>query len=931
MAKSPSTSRKRQRPVSPPPEASTSASPAEVLTTRRSSPLKKARVEEGASESATLTDGPAAAASTSTQAQQGGVESTAVDVNEEATASANQEPAPEPRRSRRLAASEASSSKVGAPSTPAKRKRAASPADEEATTSKSTDASPSKGKGKEPVKVAPTPAKKRKTAGEPVREQPTSQDEQAARTSRAGKRKRAEESDPPAPEAPAGDQDNKRQKQEQTIEETEQHSESTVAPPAVRGQTPQAPTTIYSVPFEILAEILLYTKSSKAVLSLASTCKHFCHTLLQPEATYVWKYVRENNVPLPPPDYHQYGFGRIFASEASYAKFVFGGGKCEMCGEETEKNFTSYALRIMLCKKPECETRFLNARYLETRDSVVRANQLTSYSQLLPTLEDSQLFNRGGASSHTALLTRKEVPEEVRAFLVEQRDKPDFREKLDRFKVKQMKWMGLCREIIKWRRKVRSTYYEVKERNTELGKAIAERMGWDFEQMMNCTDYGPYHRQKCHVFEEVRLEDVNAVLSTKIQGQLARLLDKIDRRTHEMRYQETRKQIINHYNYLKSSRNKDAIPILPALTAFRTLPVIAMLQDDEASTTPANEVSKSLKNDKVLSNMLRTQITTWVNKARTDLGTQIGLSPLEKRWKSVNKTDLHPVERVNVRYRCKRCTVLGERYEEDGCFDFAGACAHDCSKAGAPPKKKNRGWKWSAENFEKDVKASAAITSFLEKLRPLATTSMFVPLYQLEEKYNGVAGILERLGDSHSVVCTSCPTPIVMKFKNLIGHSHRHDKMEFYISNGIPSTDLVGRYPFQAGYTRHLLKSGQKMKEARDAKVYGCRYCYGKLVEECRVKREAREREREEQGAVQGEELGQSQEQEGQGDANATAGTSAAPQSNVDSDLPKPSVLCSFDGLRSHLKAKHQIEDVRDEDWFLISVPVGLGEAMKRK
>jgi hypothetical protein len=118
MAKSPSTSRKRQRPVSPPPEASTSASPAEVLTTRRSSPLKKG---------ATLTDGPAAAASTPTQAQQGGVESTAVDVNEEATASANQEPAPEPRRSRRLAASEASSSKVGAPSTPAKRKRAASP------------------------------------------------------------------------------------------------------------------------------------------------------------------------------------------------------------------------------------------------------------------------------------------------------------------------------------------------------------------------------------------------------------------------------------------------------------------------------------------------------------------------------------------------------------------------------------------------------------------------------------------------------------------------------------------------------------------------------------------------------------------------------------------------------------------------------------
>lgn len=183
-------------------------------------------------------------------------------------------------------------------------------------------------------------------------------------------------------------------------------------------------------------------------------------------------------------------------------------------------------------------------------------------------------------------------------------------------------------------------------------------------------------------------------MESKIEEQLTLLTEKRDRRTHESLYQEVRQQVLQHYKHLQSAKG---YPVLPALTAFRQLPVITMLQSSEGEEKKeAKDIAKSLKTDKVLVNLLKSQINSWVAKARTEFGEKMGV----KRWKSISKNELHPAERMSARFKCKRCHVLDPKYEEDGCLDFAGACAHDCSK---PGKKKNNGnWKWGAELFVKD-------------------------------------------------------------------------------------------------------------------------------------------------------------------------------------------------------------------------------------
>jgi len=80
---------------------------------------------------------------------------------------------------------------------------------------------------------------------------------------------------------------------------------------------------ITRLPFELIAEILLYSTSPADILSLSQTCKHFCATLVQnPVATFIWKRVRAQTNP-PVPDPTDLGF-----TEPQLANFIYGGGNC---------------------------------------------------------------------------------------------------------------------------------------------------------------------------------------------------------------------------------------------------------------------------------------------------------------------------------------------------------------------------------------------------------------------------------------------------------------------------------------------------------------------------------------------------------------------------------------------------------------------------
>ena len=136
---------------------------------------------------------------------------------------------------------------------------------------------------------------------------------------------------------------------------------------------------IVTLPFELVAEILLYSTSPAGILSLSRTCKHFRATLVQnPVATFIWKHVRAQTTP-PVPDPTALGF-----SEPQLAEFIYGGGKCsvrsssplcpfhiqspfQVCGRDTKNMYISFSARIRLCGNPDCRTKQLSVRRIHFR------------------------------------------------------------------------------------------------------------------------------------------------------------------------------------------------------------------------------------------------------------------------------------------------------------------------------------------------------------------------------------------------------------------------------------------------------------------------------------------------------------------------------------------------------------------------------------
>lgn len=81
---------------------------------------------------------------------------------------------------------------------------------------------------------------------------------------------------------------------------------------------------ITTLPFELIAEVLIYTGSPKDVLAVARCCKYFCNTLLGSNSTFIWEKTRKICLPSPLPD------PPSLFTESSYAAFVFDGGICEV-------------------------------------------------------------------------------------------------------------------------------------------------------------------------------------------------------------------------------------------------------------------------------------------------------------------------------------------------------------------------------------------------------------------------------------------------------------------------------------------------------------------------------------------------------------------------------------------------------------------------
>lgn len=81
---------------------------------------------------------------------------------------------------------------------------------------------------------------------------------------------------------------------------------------------------VFELPYELLAEFASYL-SSPDLLSLARSCKLFCHTLVDTESAHIWRAARANCMPNPLPDPCAPNW-----TESAYAAFVFDDTPCDV-------------------------------------------------------------------------------------------------------------------------------------------------------------------------------------------------------------------------------------------------------------------------------------------------------------------------------------------------------------------------------------------------------------------------------------------------------------------------------------------------------------------------------------------------------------------------------------------------------------------------
>ncbi|KAF8882535.1 hypothetical protein CPB84DRAFT_219711 [Gymnopilus junonius] len=270
-------------------------------------------------------------------------------------------------------------------------------------------------------------------------------------------------------------------------------------------------------------------------------------------------------------------------------------------------------------------------------------------------------------------------------------------EKFGQTKKRNEQWMKFCVEIHKWNKHRVQELNRTKENNLTLSKKIASSYGWEYDDLNN-TVYGPYQLRKTKLIEKISEVDVQ-VMQEQIEAQLLALADKRERRSAEISLMKNRGEVETVYNRLRSTK---AYPYMPSLPTFRKLPVIEMLQSAERGKTVVS-VSETLQNDKVMKELLASQLKKWVDKAKVDLGLVLGFP---QNWKNASKNILHPVERVTGRFFCKRCGCVEQKYRMDGCMDFAGACLHECVVGNKEKGRLRTGKKviWDAANFVKDEK-----------------------------------------------------------------------------------------------------------------------------------------------------------------------------------------------------------------------------------
>jgi len=175
-------------------------------------------------------------------------------------------------------------------------------------------------------------------------------------------------------------------------------------------------------------------------------------------------------------------------------------------------------------------------------------------------------------------------------------------------------------------------------------------------------------------------------MATVIDQVLIKLGENRTRRAQESTYRKNREQVARQFSRIRSQQSH---VVVPPLSAFRQLPTMTVVQSTSSI--------ESFEPESWVLNRLEVELGTWREKAREGLSATLGYP----NWKTASTKILHPVDRVTACFLCKQCSKIPVRHRDNGCFDFGGACLHQC-----PLTKKEKRAKipWKPEIFVKDGK-----------------------------------------------------------------------------------------------------------------------------------------------------------------------------------------------------------------------------------
>ncbi|KAF8656316.1 hypothetical protein AX16_002618 [Volvariella volvacea WC 439] len=572
----------------------------------------------------------------------------------------------------------------------------------------------------------------------------------------------------------------------------------------------QSGSPLMSLPLELLAEVLELTESPKDVLAVARTCRYFCKTLLGTSAVFIWRSVKQSCRPraLPDPD-------RRF-TESSYAAFVFDGGICEICKRQSNDMYTSFSLRLRLCKDEKC---WIAIRQMGLQSILVKINHSSENEHLLqyvPKLESPSclLFNGWRLNSEVMRDETQSICRRCDWERINDEYKVSIHnDELEAFttshepRIQPMKdWTEFCFKLVKWRNDRLVAREKVIKENEDFAKALAIKKGYEFWDLMNTPTYKALHK----AFSDDLIKVTSLDLITRLavtEAELVTISDNRKRRDYEQMHDETRKQVKILYGdiTLNSSPNQ----ILPALSTFRNLPIIKQLQitlsnGPKPRGGAADTIEKALTKNATTRSLVQKELEQWRAQAQEDFNEILGY----KDWKSPSISRLPPSQRLTAWFICTLCTTNDKGWvREDKVLDFKGACMHECLSTKSTSHSKYHEWKVS--NFVKYDKAVIIMGRLLELLGIDPEASDSRPAFSK---------------CSTSVICRSCDPPLVIKPSSVLSHCQRHDDMKFTLYDE-EDTVKVNPVPYEGGLTAQLMRQGERAKKFREMKNYICRHC----------------------------------------------------------------------------------------------------------